>query len=99
MGSSANGIKRIFVTTGMIIGSAGTILGLMIGLGFCLIQLKWELIHLPTDIYIIESLPIEINPLDFILVGLIALILTFAATLYPAGTAAKLIPAKALKYE
>jgi len=99
MGSSANGIKRIFIMNGMIIGSAGTILGLLIGLGFCLIQLKYELILLPTDIYIIELLPVKINPLDFILVGIIALILTFAATLYPARSAAKLIPARALKYE
>jgi len=54
---------------------------------------------LPTDIYIISALPVEINPVDFILVSIISLGLTYFATLYPARTAANMLPARALKFE
>lgn len=99
MGSDSAGIKKTFLLNGMTIGLSGTILGLLAGLGFCLAQLRYEFILLPTDIYIIDAMPIKINPLDFILVGCIAIVLAFGATILPARAAGNMIPAKALRYE
>lgn len=99
MGSDSAGIKKTFLLNGMTIGLSGTILGLLAGLGFCLAQLRYEFILLPTDIYIIDAMPIKINPLDFILVGCIAIVLAFGATILPAKAAGSMIPAKALRYE
>ena len=99
MGSTLKGIRKIFIVNGMIIGTAGTILGISIGLLFSILQKVYGFIQLPTDIYIIPALPIEINPVDFILVGIISLGLTYTATLYPARTAANMLPARALKFE
>lgn len=99
MGSDSAGIKKTFLLNGMTIGLSGTILGLLAGLGFCLAQLRYEFILLPTDIYIIDAMPIKINPLDFILVGCIAIVLAFSATILPATVAGRMIPAKALRYE
>jgi len=99
MGSSMNEIKNIFVTNGMIIGGTGTILGLTIGLTFCFLQIKYELIHLPSDIYVIDVFPVHINPLDFVIVGITALILTYLAALLPARSAGRLLTWRALHYE
>ena len=99
MGTTTREIERTFIINGMIIGILGTVIGLILGLGFCLAQLRYEIVMLPTDIYIIDALPININPLDFALVGIIAIFLTFIATILPARAAGRMIPAKALRYE
>jgi len=99
VGSNEHGIKRIFVCNGMIISVFGTILGLVTGFVLSWIQLRYELILLPHDVYIISALPVEIRAIDYIMVGLIAMILTYCATLYPARKAAGMKPAQALRYE
>ncbi len=99
MGGTEQSIKKIFIVNGMIIGTSGTFLGLLTGLAFCALQKMYAIIELPTNIFIIGALPVEINPFDFIIVGVIALGMTFAATLYPARTAAVMLPARALRYE
>ncbi|MCP4725526.1 MAG: FtsX-like permease family protein [bacterium] len=99
MGTSDKEIRKIFVISGMTIGGSGTVLGLIMGFTVCLLQQKYNIITLPTSTYIIDFLPVSIQALDFILVGVISIVLTLAATIYPSKSAAKLIPSKALKYE
>ncbi len=99
MGGTEQSIKKIFIINGMIIGTSGTFLGLLTGLALCTLQKMYAIVELPTNIFIIGSLPVEINPYDFIIVGVIALGMTFAATLYPARTAAVMLPSRALRYE
>lgn len=99
LGMSASRIKRVFIFQGLTIGGFGCVAGC--GLGYILdyLQLKFKIISLPEEIYFISALPIKIELIDFVMVGLAAFLLSFLATLYPAARASKLDPVEAIRYE
>jgi len=99
MGATAKSVTRIFIFQGLIIGVVGTILGLIGGYGICILLAKYQFISLPSDVYYISRLPVKMNGVDFILVALSAIGISFLATLYPSWQAARLDPAEALRYE
>ncbi len=99
MGATARSIMRIFVFEGLIIGIVGTFVGLVGGYFICLLLAKYQFISLPSDIYYISRLPVKMNGIDFFLVALAAIGISFLATLYPSWQASKLDPAEALRYE
>ena len=99
MGSTSASISKIFIFEGLIIGSIGALLGAGLGFSLCWIQKSFKVISLPPDIYFINSLPIDMRLFDFLLVCLAALLIAFAATLYPARKAAQLNPVEAIRYE
>ncbi len=99
MGATAKSVTRIFIFQGLIIGVMGTILGLIGGYGICILLAKYQFISLPSDVYYISRLPVKMNGIDFILVALSAIGISFLATLYPSWQAARLDPAEALRYE
>ena len=98
MGAAGRGIRRIFVYQGLVIGVVGTALGCGIGLGVCLLQQHFQLISIPGDIYIISSLPVDMQVLDFLLVSLVSLGICLLASIYPARKAASLMPVDAIRY-
>ncbi|RMD99952.1 MAG: lipoprotein-releasing ABC transporter permease subunit [Calditrichaeota bacterium] len=99
MGAYSSSILKIFVFEGLFAGIIGVILGLLIGYGFCWAQLKYKFFSLPGEVYIINSLPIQLQWIDFFSIAAAALFLSFVATLYPAYKAAKLDPIEAIRYE
>ncbi len=99
MGATQRSIGRIFFFQGVVLGLIGTILGLVLGYGLCLLVGSYPLIRLDPDIYYLSHLPVEVRPIEFFLVGLSALALSVLATVYPAWQAAKLDPAEVLRYE
>jgi lipoprotein-releasing system permease protein len=98
MGATAPGLMKIFVLQGLVIGGLGTGLGLLLGLGSCLLV---ERVGIPLDpqVYYISRLPARMNPLDFVLVALIAVMLSYLATIYPARKASRLSPVEGLRAE
>ena len=98
MGSVPASISRIFMGIGVVVGVIGCLLGWLIGFSLCYIQLRFNIISLPSEIYFINSLPIDMRPLDFITVGLASVVLCFLATLYPARQAAKLSVVEVLRH-
>ena len=98
MGATSGSIMRIFIYEGLIIGLAGTLLGVLGGLGLCAILRRYQFIKLP-DVYPISTLPVLVLPSDVILIALSATVITLVATLYPSWQAAKVDPAVALRYE
>lgn len=98
-GLSKNRVKRIFAYQGLIIGAAGGILGVTIGTTLALIQKKYELIALPSDIYFISALPVDIRVLDVVLILVLAVIIGLLFSIYPALRASRLDPVDIIRYE
>ena len=98
MGSRTREIRRIFVYQGLVIGGFGTALGCLVGLVVCWLQARFELISIPSDIYIISSLPVDMRATDFVLVSAVSLIICLLASAYPAKKAASLQPVEAIRY-
>ena len=99
MGATRKGIQRIFTYQGMIVGVVGTVIGLVLGYGFCWAQQTFRLISIPPDVYFIDAVPIDMRLLDFILIVTLSLLLSLFASLYPARRAAALVPVEAIRNE
>ncbi|MGE5254701.1 MAG: FtsX-like permease family protein, partial [Planctomycetaceae bacterium] len=99
MGATARSVMRIFILEGLIIGVVGTVLGLIGGYIICRILATYQFISLPRDVYYISHLPVKVDGMDFLLIALAAVGISFLATLYPSWQASRLDPAEALRYE
>jgi lipoprotein-releasing system permease protein len=107
MGATRGAIQRVFFLTGAAIGTAGTIAGFITGLLICLNTerirqfISWVSGVDPfnPELYYLAQLPAKMDSWETVMIVLMALGLSFAATLYPAWRAAKLDPVEALRYE
>ena len=99
MGVNKKSIQRIFMFEGMLVGILGTIIGILLGLLVCYLQITYNFYPLDPTKYIISAMPVQIKITDIFAIGLMALFLTFIASLYPARRAAKTIIIESIKYE
>lgn len=99
MGASATSIRRIFMLQGLVIGLVGTVVGATAGVGAALVLDRARLIQIPADVYQLSYLPFTVVPRDVAIVVAAAVVICFAATIYPARQAARLDPAEALRHE
>jgi lipoprotein-releasing system permease protein len=99
MGSSATSIRRIFVLQGLIIGLIGTTAGALAGCTLIYVLDRYQLVRIPLDVYQIAYMPFRLQPFDFVVVIISAVLICFFATIYPARQASKLDPAQALRYQ
>ncbi|GAB4291886.1 MAG: lipoprotein-releasing ABC transporter permease subunit [Myxococcota bacterium] len=98
MGANDKMIAGIFTRIGVIVGVIGTVIGVALGL---LLSLVIELYgyRLDPDIYLIDRLPVDPHPLDFIAVALAAICISFLATIIPSLIAARMRPAEGLRFD
>ena len=107
MGAPPGGILRIFIIEGLVVGVVGTALGAILGLAAALnlekitafVENLFGFKVLPSDVYYIDKLPSQVNPMDVGVIVVTAILISLLATLYPSWRASKLDPAEALRYE
>ncbi len=99
MGTRKSQIRRLFVAQGLLIGLIGTSIGLVLGYGLSWAGAHYHLISLAPEVYSIDYVPFAPRALDGLLVASVAVGISFIATLYPSWSAARILPAEALRYE
>jgi lipoprotein-releasing system permease protein len=99
MGASERNIMKVFMFSGLVIGSVGTLLGAVIGYGAVVTIAQSGVISLPRDVYQVSYLPLTISGYDILFICLMAVGISFLATIYPAWQAARQDPVEVLRYE
>ena len=92
-------IRTIFLLQGLLIGFTGTLLGLIAGYSLAWIGGHYHFIHLSAEVYSIDYLPFAARWIDGVIVAAVSLAVSLLATLYPSHSAARVLPAEALRYE
>ena len=99
MGARRAQIRRVFMLQGVLIGAVGTTLGLIAGYTLSFLADHYRWLRLDADVYALSYVPFAPRPLDGLWIAAAALLISFAATLYPATSATRIAPAEALRYE
>jgi len=99
MGGTVPVVTRIFMLEGLIIGVIGTLLGDVIGVVSVWYLDTYRVFQLEPKVYSIPYLPFHLNPSDLVVISIVAILISFLATLYPAKAAARLDPVEAIRYE
>jgi lipoprotein-releasing system permease protein len=99
MGMTAASIRRVFFAQGMIIGAAGTLGGLVLGLVVSYVIDHYGLIKIDSSVYFIDHLPVATDWFDVVKIVVGSMVITALATLYPARQAAELYPVEAIRHE
>jgi lipoprotein-releasing system permease protein len=98
MGATSSGIARMFQVVGLAIGGVGTLSGLAIGLTLCKVVERYNY-PLDPKVYLIDRLPIAVNPAEVAMVAVITMVISALATLLPASQASSLTPVEGLRYD
>jgi lipoprotein-releasing system permease protein len=99
MGGSSGSIGRIFILNGAVIGVAGTLLGNLLGLAGCWVLARYQFIELPKDVFLVTTLPVRVDPVNFLVVASVSIVICIVAALSPARRAASLVPVEVIRYE
>lgn len=107
LGATSGSIMKIFMLEGIVIGFVGTMLGTFFGVVVAInlgdivtaIENKFNFKVLPPEVYYLDRLPSEVDPMAVTLIALVSLSISFLATLYPSWQASKNDPVDGLRYE
>lgn len=98
MGTTQSGIVSIFMLEGLLIGLYGATIGL--GMGFvATFAFEHFGIRLNPEVYYIDRLPVHVDAMEFLVVGLVALGMCVLATIFPAVLASRAKPVEAIRYQ
>ncbi|MFZ0818043.1 MAG: FtsX-like permease family protein [Candidatus Sulfotelmatobacter sp.] len=99
MGTRKSQVRNIFIAQGVLIGVIGTLIGLVLGYAISYAGGHYHMISLSPEVYSIDYVPFAPRLMDGLLVALVAIGVSFVATLYPSWSAGRTLPAEALRYE
>jgi lipoprotein-releasing system permease protein len=98
-GVTAAQVRKVFLLQGLMISVAGTVIGMVVGFGASWAGGHYRFIRLDASVYSLDYLPFAPRLVDALIVGAVSLGVSALATIYPSGSAAKVLPAEALRYE
>jgi lipoprotein-releasing system permease protein len=99
MGTRKSQVRRVFIAQGVLIGVIGTAIGLILGYALSWVGGHYHLLALAPEVYSIDYVPFAPRVMDGVLVALVAIGISLVATVYPSWSAARILPAEALRYE
>jgi lipoprotein-releasing system permease protein len=99
MGTRKSQVRRVFIAQGALIGLVGTAIGLVLGYALSWMGGHYHAFALAPEVYSIDYVPFAPRVVDGILVAFVAIATSLVATLYPSWSAARILPAEALRYE
>ncbi len=99
LGTRRSQVRRVFIAQGALIGILGTAVGLLLGYALSWLGGRYHLLSLAPEVYSIDYVPFAPHVIDGVLVALLAIGISLVATLYPSWSAARILPAEALRYE
>ena len=99
MGAGVRSMRQIFVLQGVIIGVVGTAVGAVAGYVIAVVMDHYRVIRMPPDAYQISYVPFVVDPIDFLVVVVSAVVVCFVATIYPSRHAGRVDPAEALRFQ
>ena len=99
LGTKKGQIRRVFIAQGMLIGVIGTAIGLVLGYAISWAGGHYHFISLSPEVYSIDYVPFAPRLMDGVIVTVVAIGISFVATIYPSWSAARVLPAEALRYE
>jgi len=99
LGTKKAQIRRVFIAQGVLIGVIGTVIGLVIGYAISWAGGHYHFISLSAEVYSIDYVPFAPRVVDGVIVALVSIGISFIATIYPSWSAARILPAEALRYE
>jgi lipoprotein-releasing system permease protein len=98
LGTHRRKLMNIFLLQGMIIGLVGTVLGNLFAYGLCWLEMTYRFISLPSGVYYMTHVPIDLRADVFLLVSLLALGMCFLSSLLPSRIAAQQDPVRLLRF-
>jgi lipoprotein-releasing system permease protein len=99
MGTRRAQVRNLFIAQGVLIGVIGTAIGLVVGYAISYAGGHYHVLALSPEVYSIDYVPFAPRAIDGVWVALFAVLISFVATLYPSWSAARILPAEALRYE
>jgi lipoprotein-releasing system permease protein len=99
MGTRRSQVRNLFIAQGVLIGVIGTAIGLVLGYVISYAGGHYHVLALSPEVYSIDYVPFAPRAIDGVWVALFAVLISFVATLYPSWSAARILPAEALRYE
>jgi len=102
MGAQPTTIRGIFLWYGTLVGVAGTITGVFLGVLVCYVITRFHIVTFPPDIaevYFVSSIPFITRGIDLAVISGFAFLVSFVATIFPSMRAARLNPVEALRHE
>ena len=102
MGAGHRLVRQIFLWYGSLVGFAGTMTGVILGVGICWIITRFQLLSFPQEIaevYFVSSIPFITRPMDVAVIAIFALAVSFLATIVPSMRAARMNVVEALRHE